>query len=335
MRRLIRHIEQSLYKHECVIVPGLGAFIKHRVSSMIDEAKGLIYPGKSVLSFNSAIVRSDGVLVESYREAFAMNYKRALALLEKDVEELTNALRTTSVVTLGTIGRLSMDRAGGQITFYPNPDHPFSTAQYGLTPVAQLPALPHRSAEMEALSPSAKQDVYYLPIHLKTVKYAAAAAALIAMTLLVPTKSIEIPGKGYHAGFLTAFDEGRSTVEPTTETATVEVTKEETPAIASPFVTHETAPRIGSLPIVTTPSGSTRYYVVIATFKTIRGVEKFLVGEDLQAFPNAGVVTHTGPNPNYKIYAAAFDTNEEAMRFARTTLAETRGKDSAWVFKSN
>ena len=335
MRRLIRHIEQALYTNECVVVPGFGAFIKHRVSSSLDEGKGLIYPGHFALSFNSAVQQNDGVLVGSYSEAFAMSYKRALALLEKDVEELRAGLRSSSVVTLGSVGRLSMDKTGERISFFPNTDHPFSISHYGLTPIARLPILSQAtSAVADSTAPDHREGIYYLPIHVKGLKYGVAAAALLAMTWFIPTKTISIPEDSYRAGFFTSVLDKAPTAagnsaESTTSAGETLIAPDQMPAQSSEVKTE--AATLAGLPIVTEVRGEATHFVVVATYKTESGVEKHMAYNDLSMFEGAGVLRTD--SSNYKIYVAAFDTMEKAVTYANTTLKEINSNLSAWVYK--
>lgn len=334
MRRLIRHIEQALYKHECVVLPGFGAFIKHRVPSALDESKGLIYPGCCALSFNSAVQQNDGILVGSYVEAFAMSYKRALSLLEKDVEELCAALRSSSIVTLGSVGRLSMDHQGGRIVFYPNADHPFSISQYGLRPIAQLPLLPSAAVSSATMKSEKREDVYYLPIPVRGLKYGAAAAALLAMTWLIPVKKISIPTEGYQAGFFTSMLEKSN--EQTGVVASLHVAEDDQMQERekkSDAVQSQDLVEIAGLPLVSEVGDSARYFVVVATYKTEGGVEKHLRHHDLSLFPHAGVLRIEGER-NYKIYVADFSSMEEAVAYTNTTLKEINPKLSAWVLRA-
>lgn len=336
MRRLIRHIEQALYTHECVVVPGFGAFIKHRVSSSLDEGKGLIYPGHFSLSFNSAVQQNDGILVGSYSEAFAMSYKRALALLEKDIEELRTGLRSSSVVTLGSVGRLSMDRTGERISFFPNADHPFSISHYGLTPVAQLPTLTQVSPAVigNSVAPAHREGIYYLPINVKGLKYGVAAAALLAMTWFIPTKTISVPEDSYRAGFFTSvLDKASTTVDNSAISATSAEEEVITPtqmAVQPSEGSIETV-RLAGLPLVTEIKDGAEYFVVVATYKTESGVEKHMQYNDLSMFGGAGILRTD--SSNYKIYVASFGTMEEAVTYTNTTLKEINNNLPAWVYK--
>lgn len=328
MKRVIKHIEQLLYKQECVVVPGLGAFIRHQRSAETDPAKGLIYPGRSEISFNAALSQNDGLLVQSYSDAFSFGYKRARTLLESDVRELQTALSTHGIVQMGEIGKLMQDRTDGRITFIPNPDHPFSIEYYGLAPVAMLP---HLDAERSGIRPGGqgkrKGDVYYLPINLRTMKYGAVAAVFTALALLIPSAKLSDPSVEklqYQAGFLSP------------RTTPIEKSEAETPVVnfssEIPMSEETDIERMGSLKVLRTPIGMERYYIVVASLENERQMDKFMRtnGESLHGFTNAGVII----SPTYhRIYTDSFDTIEEA-RIYLNELIQNPAFATSWIYKS-
>lgn len=72
---------------------------------------------------------------------FSFGYKRSLALVESDVQELKQKLLSTGVVSLGQVGKLTQDRVGGGIRFLPNEEDPFSIQYYGLRLYLDTPTL--------------------------------------------------------------------------------------------------------------------------------------------------------------------------------------------------
>ena len=330
MRRIIKRIEHALYRHECVIVPGMGAFIRHENPSILDESKGLIYPGKSVLSFNGALTREDGVLSDDYRQAFSLNYRRAAAMVEDDARELLSELRSSSVLQLGNLGKMSMDKTSGQLTFFPNPDHPFSISYYGLTSVSQLPGLTPMTNEDSG--PIAKKGVYYLPIHIEILKYGAAAMILGALALLIPRDSLTpYDGQDYRAGFLTVLEEKAKpdVVDPGVETSIGDLQEEKILDGAHAAIVQQSESDPHG---VVQRTDAPRYYVVIASLGTEGLADKYLKeNPEHAAFPNGGVI-HRGSQ--YRVYAADFGTAEEADNYRRTLVQEHPELSSAWVFKT-
>lgn len=328
MKRVIKHIEQLLYKQECVIVPSLGAFIRHHRSASQDMGRGLIYPGKSEITFNAALSQGDGLLVQSYAEAFSFGYKRAQSLLESDVQELKSALSENGVVQIGQVGKLMQDRADGRISFIPNPDHPFSVDYYGLQPVAMLPRLRTHNDESQSLSTSRRKgDVYYLPINLRAVRYGTAAAVVAALALLIPSQKLTNPSDGklqYQAGFLTPQ---KSVIETSNET------KEDIPVVDfTDDSASTTRDNVSDINIVRTPVGHVRYYIVIATLSNEVQFDKYIEthSKDIESLEHLGVLVS---DTYHRVFADSFETIEEAKAYLNELIKKPEFS-SSWIHKT-
>ena len=85
---LDRHIEILLLSNDCVIVPGLGAFVAHHIAAGYDEQEGLFFPPLRTVGFNPQITMNDSTLAQSYADAYDISYPEALKILEKEVGEI-------------------------------------------------------------------------------------------------------------------------------------------------------------------------------------------------------------------------------------------------------
>lgn len=61
---------------------------RHDRPAEIDERKGFIQPGHSELTFNGQLSHNDGLLIQAYCQTYSFGYKKAVSLVEKDVEQL-------------------------------------------------------------------------------------------------------------------------------------------------------------------------------------------------------------------------------------------------------
>ena len=59
---ITRHIADLLYNHECVIVPGLGGFIKAYHPARIVHATHEFRPPAGTVAFNAGLAGNDGQL---------------------------------------------------------------------------------------------------------------------------------------------------------------------------------------------------------------------------------------------------------------------------------
>ncbi len=118
MELLPLHIEYLLTRHDCVIVPGLGAFIATEQEAYIDFERGIIRPRRREISFNSSVVTDDGLLSHSIARREGMAYEDARRLLLHLAERMAADLEEEGEVSLGMVGRLLKD-SEGLITFQP------------------------------------------------------------------------------------------------------------------------------------------------------------------------------------------------------------------------
>ncbi|MCM1449563.1 MAG: hypothetical protein NC082_04420 [Clostridiales bacterium] len=130
MRRIISHIEYLLDHHECVIVPGLGAFIGHRRPAVIDTERNIIMPPHRVISFNGDLTHDDGLLCSSYSRSMAVPYTVALQEMQEDVRMLNSYLMQAGELRVGEIGSLRLG-ADGMSTFTPASSSLYNS--YGLS----------------------------------------------------------------------------------------------------------------------------------------------------------------------------------------------------------
>ena len=73
MKELARHIEVLLLDNDCVIVPGLGGFVTHHISARRVESESRFLPPYRTLGFSPKMVLNDGLLVQSYMQAYDTN----------------------------------------------------------------------------------------------------------------------------------------------------------------------------------------------------------------------------------------------------------------------
>jgi hypothetical protein len=110
--KLADYISDLLYRHECVIIPELGALIARRIPAQHFLSSHTIYPPKRGLSFNSQITQSDGLLEHYVASIACIPYENARLEIATYVKELQQEIDDNGTATLYKIGR-----------FYRNEDH--------------------------------------------------------------------------------------------------------------------------------------------------------------------------------------------------------------------
>lgn len=112
MDRLSLHIEYLLLRHDCVVVPGIGAFINVRNRASSDPATGELRPMWREVRFNSAISHDDGMLANSYARKYQVSFQQGRELLGQSVASLREALQADGEASLGRLGMLVRDEEG-------------------------------------------------------------------------------------------------------------------------------------------------------------------------------------------------------------------------------
>jgi hypothetical protein len=127
-----QYISELLYRYECVVVPGLGAFLTHKVSAEIDAQAQVFSPPKKRLSFNEQLQQNDGVLANHIATSEKVSYENALAKIAKQVAEIQQSLKQNETVSIKYVGDLSR-RKTGTLEFEPSYHLNYMTAAFGLS----------------------------------------------------------------------------------------------------------------------------------------------------------------------------------------------------------
>jgi len=130
--QLSQYISELLYRYECIVVPGLGAFLTHKVSAEIDAQAQVFSPPKKRLSFNEQLQQNDGVLANHIATSEKVSYENALAKIAKQVAEIQQSLKQNETVSIKYVGDLSRSKTGA-LEFEPSYHLNYMTAAFGLS----------------------------------------------------------------------------------------------------------------------------------------------------------------------------------------------------------
>lgn len=123
---LTPYIKELLYQHQCVTLPGFGAFLTHQKPIEVNRFTGEFTPPSRNLSFNQLIDQNDGLLANYVGKKENLAYTDALAGIENEMRRWRNQLQTQAVVLPG-IGEFSTNAENklrfipyGKLNFDPN-----------------------------------------------------------------------------------------------------------------------------------------------------------------------------------------------------------------------
>lgn len=193
MIELSRHIESLMLKHDCVIVPGLGGFVTQYVPARRVEGEQLFLPPCRTVGFNQQLTLNDGLLVQSYMQAYDTNYPETIKLINDAVKQLKQELQENGEYELSGIGRLTLG-IGGKYNFTPCEAGVLSPELYGLDTVS-IPNVAQAEKQKPAIAAHDKKKVhikrteknYTISINRELVNYVAAAVVTIFFYFLWAT----------------------------------------------------------------------------------------------------------------------------------------------------
>ena len=211
MIELAKHIEVLLLENDCVIVPGLGGFIAHNRQAEFKESENRFCSPARTIGFNPQLVMNDGLLVQTYMQAYNTDFPDATRKIEKIVSALKEQLYQKGEVCLPQIGTLYYTMNGTYV-FEPSADKFFAPYLYGLDSLTLSPLQMVAGAQEERKihpftpkpSPEARQfipetNVAYKRTFQRMAQHAVgiAAAVLLFFMLSVPVENTYMDDASY------------------------------------------------------------------------------------------------------------------------------------------
>ena len=163
-----KHITELLYNHNCVIVPGFGAFLTKNIAA--SRNNDVFSPPKKTIAFNSMLKENDGLLANRISATDGISYKAALKKIKKDVKTLASSLNVGEV-EIDNIGTLRLNDEK-KVQFQPNQNVNFDSKSYGLESFTRPPR--------KTSSPEEKVKKLSIPDY--AVRYAAIILLLIGIS---------------------------------------------------------------------------------------------------------------------------------------------------------
>ena len=135
---LENYIAELLYRYNCVVVPGFGAFLTQVKSALIHEATNTFYPPTKLVSFNAQLTSNDGLLVSHMAEIEKLSYEKMLQKLESLTQAWKLQLNKGERLVLENIGELRLNE-DKKIIFQPSDKVNYHSFSFGLAPFVSIP----------------------------------------------------------------------------------------------------------------------------------------------------------------------------------------------------
>ncbi|MGB7843616.1 MAG: SPOR domain-containing protein [Salinimicrobium sp.] len=155
------YIHDLLYRYECVILPGFGAFITQQHSARIHQSTNEFYPPNKSVSFNRQLTQNDGLLANHIVEVEKLSYQEALEKLHSFVQDLEHVLEENKVVNFENVGVFRLTEAA-KLQFEPAAQTNYMKEAFGLAPFTSSEIL-RETYKKQAVSLEEKAAVAFTP----------------------------------------------------------------------------------------------------------------------------------------------------------------------------
>ncbi len=352
MIELAKHIEILLLENDCVIVPGMGGFIAHYRTAKHDEDSDEFCPPARVIGFNARLTMNDGLLVQSYMQAYNTDFPDATRKIEKVVTQIKEQLYTTGQVELNRIGVLYYNM-NGTYSFEPYSESLLTPSLYGLERFT-FPALMQTQAEsireteqavvpaQTPLSLPERKTVFRMPYrHIWQNVAAVAAVILLFFLLSTPVENTYVDSENYASlGSPGLFDAIRnhSVVTRVSENKAKPAASQarrakavaaSVPTAEHPAVRTETVPAAKTEQPAAKATGDARgYYIIIASLPDAAKAEREIGKFKAAGYESVQLLKSDG---RFRIALAHYSKQSDAYRKVQEVRTDARLKD-AWVF---
>lgn len=323
MNLTVRHLEYLISRHDCVIVPGLGAVLARNVSAEESADCGRWTPPCRNYSFNGSLTETDGLLAGSVARALGISHERATELLADELLGMRRQLDHEGSLSLGRVGRLYRESDEG-VLFEPAEKDllsPFATwyRPFELRPVAV--------AEAGLTEGDSGRRVAKLTPFGRFVRIAAAIIVLVAVGLAVSTP-VSVEDAQYASLTLPSIKSPKKVTVPAVAgpaEKTVGAVAEEEPiavqieggnkieipvAVAEKSVTAKAVKRGNSIRL----NDFDEYCLVVASLVSEEAAGQFILDESRRNPGLAmGILEQKG---RYRVYAATGKTQAQALSAA-------------------
>lgn len=318
--RLTEQLTYLLLRHEYVVIPQLGGFLREVLPAGYDPQHRVAFPPRAELHFSGEMLHSDGLLEERYALLLGTSLRRARLVLEEDVRQLRQTLVQQRSYQLAGIGRLLLSDEG-RLSFEPQEGAPATRAVgYGYAPIS-FPLLPATSSAALPPREELASDGRYLSLRIPKRALAYAATVVVFLLALLPWGNKVTQEASYQAGFAPTIEAAKQLFGTTEE-------------ITSP-ATEQPAPQ------ATAPTGLTwqdsadgRYHIILATERTEAQITTNY--EHLrEELPEATFVAlRTRAGRMIRLSVGAYATSAEAYTQLNALVKAHPACRAAWVYAS-
>lgn len=164
--RLEEYVSQLMYRYQCVIIPGFGAFISENKPARLNEETHTFYPPYKAISYNPHVTNNDGLLTNTVAIVEKLSFSEAANVIEKTVTNWQKKLLKTNKLALENIGAFTKNNEGN-LVFEPYLYTNYLAESFGLTSYISPKVKRERTAVVEAIKVDAEPIIIEQPTVVK------------------------------------------------------------------------------------------------------------------------------------------------------------------------
>jgi cell division septation protein DedD len=127
-----KYIQELLFEHDCVIIPGFGGFIGNYSPAKINPVYNTFYPPCKSLLFNIHLKQNDGLLASRISQAEQIPYEHAMDLIRKMLVDWNRVLEDGQELVIERVGKI-VKEANGILQFEQDTSVNYLPEAFGLT----------------------------------------------------------------------------------------------------------------------------------------------------------------------------------------------------------
>lgn len=336
MQNIPFHIAYLLAHHECVVVPGLGAFVVSPSGKGKNNRWGILSPPENFIVFNSEIKHNDGLLANSIAKEKKCSSEEANTLIDQYVTQVIDSLNDGKRVKIPWVG--SLYSKDNENLFHPERTLSCNASNYGLTDFS-LPYIKDLKQGVNVISKKKNKKTARISDNRRFFIYAGSVAAALVAICFIPTplnnghvnpaeerlsSLIQLPAQD-------TIDEETIISDTIIASDTIIPILSDIPIQSEPVLITEETPAPEPAAITTPVKANTdRYYIIIASLPNKLLAEKTLAEVQSKSFNYAAVISSNG---RYRIYTNSFEDKIEAEKFLVQFRKDYPKYANAWLLK--
>ena len=338
MENLYPYVAYLLTKHDCVVIPGFGAFMIQNHTSYRIQGGQLFFPPARLISFNQELTYNDGLLSGLLMKKRKMDFDEANLIVSRFKDHLINELTLNKKVEIPMVG-VFHKTDHQKILFTPDEQISSNAVYHGFSnfyfPFLEKDTISvENTIRIQLMDLGAAGETHEtkpnIPLWQYIIRYTAAgvAATTLFFFLSTPITQSDLKPKLYSCALIPVLSKEHVKPDFNPVDSILQVENILTSEPVSPPANTAALKAQKNTSETIHPTSSRSYYIIIGSFPTPSDANKELSSIQQRDFPDAGLIVRDN---RFRIFVEKFDQKSEAESFLNQfRMAYPKRKD-AWL----